>query len=57
MVRHIESSKRAQLHEENALLKKKLQQQEILGANITQISKEQQLQEGPLIDKETTKTQ
>lgn len=48
MVRQTESIKKAQLQEENALLKKKLQQQQTQRADITQVSEEQYLQEGPL---------
>lgn len=48
MVRHTESIKKSQLQEENALLKKQLQQQKTQRADITQISEEQKLQEGPL---------
>lgn len=54
MVRHIESCKRAQLQEENEMLKNQLQLQEVHKEDRLSILGGQQHQEGPLTDKETT---
>lgn len=57
MVRHMESSQRAKLQEENELLKQRLQLQGGHKEDRTSILREQQQQEGPPVEKETTEEQ
>lgn len=54
MVRHVENDKRAQLQEENELLKQQLQLQGSHREDRPSILGEQQQQEEPLADKETS---
>ena len=53
MVRHVESCKRAQLQEENELLKQQLQLQGIHKEDMPSILGEQKQREKPPTDKET----
>ena len=57
MVIHTKSIRRAQLEEDNELLKKQLHEWETQGGDKSQIFEEKQLQEGPLVDKEATEKQ
>ena len=54
MVRHVESCKRAKLQEENELLKKQLQLQEVHKEDRLSILGGKQQQGGPPTDKDTT---
>ena len=57
MVRHTESIRRAQLQEENELLKKQLQEREPQGGDKLPILEGKQQQEGPLVDNEAAEKQ
>lgn len=57
MVRHIESIRRAQIQEENELLKKQLQEWEPQGGGKLPILEGQQQQEGPQADNEVAEKQ
>jgi len=57
MVRHTKSIIRAQLQEENELLKKQLQEHESKGEDKLLILEGQQRKEGPLADNKATQKQ
>lgn len=57
MVRHTKSVRRAQLQEENELLKKQLQEREPQGGNKLSIFEGQQQKEGPQANSEAAEKQ